>query len=242
MITLYQTPLAWGTPNLSPFCFKLESYFRMTGLPYEVRLGQLGRAPKGKVPYVDIEGTLMGDSHLIIEHLKSRYGDPLDSKLTPEQKAIGHVVRRTFEESIYWYVVYMRWADDEGWRAYLPIAETMVPQVIGAPMSMPKLREYMLHVLHDQGVGRYSMDEVQYLAKQDLTAVSTLMGDKPFLLGKEPSSFDAVVYAFLVGILANPAESDVKQFTLSQTNLVRFCARFKSLYFANWVPPTRLEP
>ena len=241
-ITLYQTPLAWGTPNLSPFCFKMESYFRMTGIPYEVRLGQLGRAPKGKVPYVSIDGVLMGDSHLIIEHLKEKYGDPLDSKLTPEQWAIGHTVRRMLEESVYWYIVYMRWADDEGWRAYLPIAETMVPQVIGAPLSMADLRQKMLQILHDQGAGRYSMDEVQKLANQDIAAVATIMGNKPYLLGDEPTSFDAVVYSFLVSIIVNPVDTDLKQFTLSQTNLVRFCARFKQRYFANWTPPEKLEP
>ncbi len=41
MITLYQTPMAWGTPNLSPFCFKLEAYFRMVGLPYQVKMAEL---------------------------------------------------------------------------------------------------------------------------------------------------------------------------------------------------------
>ena len=240
MITLYQTPLAWGTPNLSPFCFKLETYFRMVGLPYELKLGQLSHAPKGKVPYVRIGDQLMGDSQLIIEQLKLEHGDPLDGKLTPEQKAVGHGVRRMLEEGTYWLIVYMRWADDEGWRGYLPIAETMVPQVIGATVPMADLRQRMLQVLHDQGVGRYSMEEVQHLAKADIGTVAALLGDKSFLLGDAPTSFDAVVYAFLVSILANPVDSELKQFTVEQTNLVRYCARFKQRFFADWKPPERL--
>ena len=240
-ITLYQTPFAWNIPNLSPFCFKLEAYCRMVGLPYELRLGQLGRAPKGKVPYVSIDGELLGDSHLIIEQLKARYGDPLDSKLTPMQRAIGHGIRHTFEDSLYWHIVYMRWADDEGWRAYMPIAETMVPQVIGAPLSMADLRQKMLQILHDQGEGRYSMDEVQHLGMQDIASVAVLMGDKPYLLGDEPSSYDAVAYSFLVSILVNPVDTELKQFTLSQTNLVKYVDRFKKRYFANWTAPSKLE-
>ena len=237
MITLYQTPVAWGTPNLSPFCFKLESYLRMAGLPYQVKLAQLQNAPKGKVPYVELDGQLMGDSQFIIEYLKRTHGDPLDAKLTPEQLALGHTVRRMLEECTYWYIVYMRWVDDAGWKAYLPVVETMVPDVVGGPVPLPALRQKMLQILHDQGTGRHSMEEVQTLAKEDISSIATLMGNKPFLLGDSPSSFDAGVYAFLVSIIANPVDTELKQYTLSQENLVRYCARFKSRFFANWKPP-----
>ncbi|WNG28155.1 glutathione S-transferase family protein [Cystobacter fuscus] len=237
MITLYQTPVAWGTPNLSPFCFKLEAYLRMVDLPYEVKLADLRYAPKGKAPYADIDGTIMGDSQFIIERLKKQYGDPLDSKLTPEQVAVGHAVRRMLEECTYWYIVYMRWVDEAGWLAYLPVAETMVPHVVGGQVPLSDLRQKMLQILHDQGTGRHAMDEVQELAKADIFSIATIMGNKPYLLSETPSSFDAVVYSFLVSIIANPVDTDLKQYTLSQTNLVRYCAKFKSRYFANWKPP-----
>jgi glutathione S-transferase len=237
MITIYQTPIAWGTPNLSPFCFKLEAYLRMVGLPYEVKLADLRNAPKGKVPYVELDQKIMGDSQFIIEHLKRKHGDPLDEKLTPEQRAVGHTVRRMLEECTYWYIVYMRWVDEEGWRAYLPVVETMVPEVVGGPVPMSVLRQKFQQILHDQGTGRHSMEEVQRLAMDDITSLATIMGDKPFLLGDTPTSFDSVVYAFLVSIIANPVDTDLKQHTLSQTNLVRYCSRFKTRYFATWKPP-----
>ncbi|WNG38136.1 glutathione S-transferase family protein [Archangium violaceum] len=237
MITLYQTPVAWGTPNLSPFCFKLESYLRMAGIPYSVKLASLATAPKGKVPYVEIDGKLMGDSQFIIDYLKNKHGDSLDAKLTPEQLAIGHTIRRMLEECTYWYIVYMRWVDEEGWRAYTPVVESMIPGVVGGPVPLTALRQKMLQILHDQGTGRHTMEEVQVLAKADISAIATLMGKKSFLLGDEPSSFDAVVYAFLVSIIANPVDTELKQYTLSQENLVRYCARFKARFFANWKPP-----
>jgi glutathione S-transferase len=233
MITLYQTPEAWGTPNLSPFCIKLESYLRMTGLPYQVKPADLRKAPKGKVPFVEIDGKLLGDSQFIIEHLKRTYGDPLDANLTPEQVAIGHTVRRMLEESTYWHIVYMRWVDESGWRAYLPVLETMLPTVVGNIM-LPVLRRKMIKVLHGQGTGRHSLEEVQTLAKADISALATLLGNKPFLLGDNPTSFDATVYAFLVGIIAFPLESEFKAHMLSHTNLVEYCARFKSRFYRTW--------
>ncbi|MFE8597572.1 glutathione S-transferase family protein [Archangium violaceum] len=237
MITLYQTPMAWGTPNLSPFCFKLEAYFRMVGLPYQVKMAELLKAPKGKAPYVEIDGQLMGDSQFIIEYLKRKHGDTLDANLTPEQMAVGHSLRRMLEECTYWYIVYMRWVDEAGWRAYIPIVETMVPRVTGGPVPLTALRQKMLGILHDQGTGRHNMEEVQALAKQDISALATIMGNKPFLFGDSPTSFDSVVYSFLVSIIANPVDTEFKQYTLSQENLVRYCARFKARFFANWKPP-----
>lgn len=235
MITLYQTPEAWGTPNLSPFCVKLESYLRMTGLPYEIKPADLRKAPKGKVPFVEIDGKFMGDSQFIIDHLKRTQGDPLDANLNAEQVALGHTVRRMLEESTYWHIVYMRWVDEAGWRAYLPVLETMLPTVVGNIM-LPVLRRKMLKVLHGQGTGRHSLEEVHALARQDISALATLLGNKPFLLGDAPTSFDATVYAFLVGLIAFPLESEFKHYVLSQANLVEYCARFKMRFFRTWKP------
>ncbi|WP_434380568.1 glutathione S-transferase C-terminal domain-containing protein [Melittangium boletus] len=63
------------------------------------------------------------------------------------------------------------------------------------------------------------------------------MGENKYLLGDKPTSFDAGLYSFLVSVIANPVDTDLKQFTLSQTNLVRYCTRFKKEFFANWTPP-----
>jgi hypothetical protein len=41
MIKLYQFNAAWGLPNPSPFCMKVETYLRMVSLPYEVVNGAL---------------------------------------------------------------------------------------------------------------------------------------------------------------------------------------------------------
>ena len=48
MITLHQGPVAWGIGNISPFCLKLESYLRMTELPYTARAGGLPQGAQGE--------------------------------------------------------------------------------------------------------------------------------------------------------------------------------------------------
>ena len=50
MIKLVQFPPAFGLPNASPFCMKLETYLRMAGLPFELNnKGDVMKAPKGKL-------------------------------------------------------------------------------------------------------------------------------------------------------------------------------------------------
>lgn len=50
-IVVYGSKPAWGTPDLSPFVIKLETWLRLAGLPYERRDGgNPMQAPRGKIP------------------------------------------------------------------------------------------------------------------------------------------------------------------------------------------------
>jgi glutathione S-transferase len=67
-IKLFQFPRMFGIPNISPFCCKLETWLRMTGIPYEVvDTPDPRRGPKAKVPFIIDGNQLLGDSTLIIE-------------------------------------------------------------------------------------------------------------------------------------------------------------------------------
>ena len=56
-VKLYQFPSAWGLPNPSPFCMKLEVFLRLAEIPYEiVTWPDPRKAPKGKLPFIEHEG------------------------------------------------------------------------------------------------------------------------------------------------------------------------------------------
>ena len=80
MIRLHQFPPAFGLPNASPFCMKLEAWLRMAGLPYEaVNDGDVLRAPRGKLPWIEDGPAKVSDSHFAIEHLKRQAGSERDA-------------------------------------------------------------------------------------------------------------------------------------------------------------------
>ena len=231
MIKLYQFAPAFGLPNMSPFCMKVETYLRMAGLPYECpRKADIFKSPKGKMPYIDDNGKVLADSTFIVDYLKATYGDKLDAKLTARQRALGVVIQRTFEESLYWPVVYSRWIEDVGFNTVKEAAFAK----LGFPMRqlIPVFaRRGLRKQLHAQGTGRHSRDDIYAIGCRDVTALSELLGDQAFYLGDEPTSVDATAYAFLANLLWAPIDLPIRAHAQKLPNLEAYCQRMKARYY-----------
>jgi glutathione S-transferase len=231
MLTLYQIRRAWGIPNISPYCTKLETYLRMADIPYQVADDDLPfrRAPHAKVPFVAFEGRLIADSSVIIEELKQRLGDTVDVHLTQEQRALGHLVQRTLEEGTYWgAVLYVRWYDAANFervrRDYFegtmgPLLRWVVPDLI---------RKRVLSALHGQGISRHDRRWIFALVQRDFESVAHVLGDKPYLLSDKPSSYDAVLYAFSSAIWLTPFAKDLPP---APENVAAHMRRMHERYF-----------
>ena len=232
MIKLLQFAPAFGLPNASPFCMKVETYLRMAALPYELVNGaDVMKAPKRKLPLIDDDGTVVADSTLIIEHLKARHGDPLDASLTPIQRAQATAFQRLIEENLYWAVVHTRWVEDAGWALTRPAFFASMPAAIR--WLVPTLaRRGMRAQMQGQGMGRHSAQEIHAIGCRDITALADFLADKPFMLGDAPTSLDATAYAFLANLLWVPIESPIKRHAQSRPSLEAYCQRMKARYFA----------
>jgi glutathione S-transferase len=227
MINLYQYKRHWGLPNASPFCMKLETYLRLAKLPYKMNvIKNPAGAPKGKLPFINDDGTVITDSSLIIEYLKEKYGDPLDENLTSMQKAVGTAVQRMMEEHLYFIIVYSRWIEPDGWKTISKDFFNDMPKIIRA--FVPNMiRNKVRKQLHFEGIGRHSREEIYLLGKQDLTAIADLLYSQPFLFGNKPTSYDACVYAFLASILMSPVSSPLKSYASLRPELAAYCDRMK---------------
>lgn len=230
MLVLRQPPGAWGLPSISPFCNKLDVWLRVAGVEFTVARANPGAAPKGKMPYVELDGEVIGDSQLIIERLKSRYGVDPDAGLSPAARAQGHAVRRMLEEGTYFALVHARWVLPAPWSVYRAVFLSWMPPVIG-PVIMYFVRRQVLASLRAQGTGRHQQAEIEAMAIADYSVVAELLGEKPYLLGDAPTSVDATAYAFLVGVLRFPVESAIQRYIRSQPNLVAYCDRMTNRYY-----------
>ncbi|MBU0602329.1 MAG: glutathione S-transferase family protein [Gammaproteobacteria bacterium] len=231
MIRLFQFPPAMGLPNASGFCLKLETWLRMAGLPYQnVHTMNLARAPKGKLPHVDDDGVAVADSGFIIEHLTQRYGVTLDRHLDAGARAQSLLLQRALEEHLYWCMLYFRWADDRYW----PATREAFFGALGAPRSwfVPALvRKAMVKQVSSAGIGRHSTEEVVTLAMQDVGALATVLGDKPFLFGA-PSSIDASAYGMLANLLFVDIDLPLKRRVIQDfPKVVAYCERMRQVYW-----------
>jgi glutathione S-transferase len=233
MIRLHQFAPAFGLLNASPFCMKLEMYLRMAGLPYEaVNSGDLMKAPKRKLPYIEDGVRVVADTSFIIDYLKATYGDPLDGWLSPAQRAVALAFQRLFEENLYWAVVHTRWADAAGWEQTRHAFFDPVPRPIR--WVLPTLaRRGILAELNGQGMGRHSAAEIHAIGARDVGAVADFLADKPFLMGEQPSSLDAVAYAFLANLLWAPVDSPIREAARARPKLASYCERMRDRYGAD---------
>lgn len=232
-ITLHQPPTRpWGSPNLSPFCTKLECYLRMAEIPYKPAAFGRGESPKGKMPYIKIAGSTLGDSQLIIEELERRLAaegkHPLDEGLAPRDAAIGRLARRMLEEATYFIGMYGRWKTDDGYALQREEFKKWIPGII-----IPFIRRDIAKKLHHQGTGRHSLEEVSAMGKGDYSAISELLGDRPFLLGEQPRTIDATVFAFLEATLGYPLDTPLKRHVEGLANLVAYRRRIRDRWWTD---------
>eukprot|EP00591_Stephanopyxis_turris_P012188 CAMPEP_0195528090 /NCGR_PEP_ID=MMETSP0794_2-20130614/30081_1 /TAXON_ID=515487 /ORGANISM="Stephanopyxis turris, Strain CCMP 815" /LENGTH=103 /DNA_ID=CAMNT_0040659149 /DNA_START=197 /DNA_END=508 /DNA_ORIENTATION=- len=85
--------------------------------------------------------------------------------------------------------------------------------------------------LMGQGIARYPREQVLKRARDDVAALSQILGSKPFILGDTPSSTDALLYAMLILLF----EDHELQVDLSSTkdmypNLAAYVERMKKRY------------
>jgi glutathione S-transferase len=222
MIELYGFAPVWGLADLSPFVMKVDTYLRLARLPYKLvpfSMETMTASPKGKLPYIVDGKEKVADSSFIVEYCQSKYGDRLDAELTDAQRATGHATVRMLEENLYWVLVAERWRDSTA-------AVDDYPVMAGAPPEMVRtVVETMMAELRGHGMGRHTAAEVARIGTSDLAALSGILGEGPFLLGKSLSSFDASAYSFVAHFVQAGYDSAMKRVVQGTPNLMRYWER-----------------
>ena len=173
MIVLHQFARTWGIPNLSQFCVKAETYLRMTKLPYGIVETLPLKSPRGKLPFIVDNGNKVADTRLIVNYLKSTYGDPLDAHLSVEEQAIAKAFQRLLEEHLYWIGMMSRWNYTESnWQINKQAIFGVLPPVARDLAAFIYRRRINSQIL-GQGTGRLTSQEAFDLGKEDIDALSS---------------------------------------------------------------------
>ncbi len=236
-VKLHNFGEAWGLADPSPFCLKVESFLRETGIAYETvpfdPRRSFARAPKGKLPFIeDEDGELIGDSRLIIKRLSDSRAIDLDAPLADREKCVSVSFQRMLDEHLYWVVVYSRWLDQPGWSIIRQSFFAKMPLPL-RPFVIPLARRRIAGALRAQGIGRHSREEIYALGNEDLQALSSLLGqDSYFFAADQPTLLDLWAHAFVAEIVAPPIDSPLKTAGLYLSNLCDHYHRMQSRLYA----------
>jgi len=222
----------WGVPfpTSGPFPLKLVTWVRMAKLDHEVVVeNDPSKGPKGKSPWIEMAGTRMGDSSIIIAHLASTFGIDLDAHLTADERARALVVQRMLEEHYHQAFEHQLFLGRGGAERLAAFAATMPPVLrwIVPRVLVGQLKKQ----LHARGLGRHDESEIVAQGKADLDALSRLLGENRYFLGDRPSSIDACVFGFLGVTVYVEGDNPLFNHAASHANLKRYCERMRAEYF-----------
>ncbi|MGE3529306.1 MAG: glutathione S-transferase family protein [Methyloceanibacter sp.] len=230
MITLYTFGPALGLPDPSPFVTKAELLLKMAGVPYKTETGGMGRAPKGKLPYIVDDGETVADSTFIRWHLEKKYNIDFDRGLDPEQRAVAWAFEKLLEDNLYWAVVYERWMDEANFVKGPLTFFRSIPAPV-RPFVAGMIRRQIRRYLHGQGMGRHSRAEIMTLGAKAIDATATLLGTKPYMMGAEPTGLDATAFPFVAGVLCPEFDTPLRAAAERHDNLKSYVARMMDRYY-----------
>ena len=194
-------------------------------------LNNLGKSPKGKLPYITDGNSTIADTFFILEYLQKKYDSPLDKHLSEEELALSGLLEKSLDENFYWCVVHSRWINDDSW----PIIKSTFFSKMPFPLKKiaPLVaRRGVKSALFKHGMGRHSDEEILQIANKTLSDLSTLLSDKIYFFGKSPSTFDAVAFAFLAEVILARLDNSLNQMAREYSNLVSFCNRINENHYA----------
>jgi glutathione S-transferase len=118
--------------------------------------------------------------------------------------------------------------------------EIYVPYIVGGPQlsELPQeVQDALLafrEKIHDehlkQGMGLRPHEDIVKCLQEDLDALSTFLGDKPFFMGEEPTSFDATIYSTFRHIADMPWDWAGRDYARSKSNLVAYADRMRARF------------
>lgn len=233
MITLYGSFPAFGLPQASPFVMKTEVQLKMAEIPYRLERGAPDEGPKGKIPYLVEAHQKLGDSTFIRDHIEKTHGIDLDRGLTPDMRARSWAIERMLEDHLYWAIVHSRWMDDANFAAGPAHFFDTLPQGV-RERARAGAREHVRAMLYGQGLGRHSRAEVEDLGCRSIAALSTLLGNKAFLMGPAPSAVDATAFAMVASLLTPVFQTRLRDFTEERVNLTSYRDRLLREFYPSF--------
>ncbi|RKP36925.1 hypothetical protein BJ085DRAFT_7656, partial [Dimargaris cristalligena] len=236
LVTLYQTPDCPQGPTLSAYCVKLETFLRLTRIPYKKVIADHSQAPLGKVPYIAYKGQVITDSSQIIEWLThdAQLAPDIDRHLSARLRANSLAYKILVEQELLYLMGWEGWCTPRGWALVEKtlFGSIMFPLrgVIGSHVRKLVQQRYAADALD-----RTPQSVIVARMEKAVAALAVLVDRHEFALSLEyPTTLDASVYAFLIRALAVPSCPMMAEVVRKHQNLIDYTNRMTTAYFPEY--------
>ncbi|KAK4293102.1 hypothetical protein Pmani_034175 [Petrolisthes manimaculis] len=231
VVLLHQFVRGKYCPNLSPFALKVETFLRLANIKYEVDT-KTPFGPKGKCPWVSINGDDLTDSEFVIDDLSSRFGVSLDGHLDTQRAAILEAVRIMADEHLFWCVV--------TWRYWLDKCHTfLTTQQLGTVTTFMFPRFMVSGIkkkAQQQGIGHHTPHEIYLICRKSCATFAGVLGSDDFFGGNDPCRADCAVFGQLTQLMWNaPGTRYEALLTDVYPSLAQYCLRMKERVYPDWM-------
>ncbi len=189
--------------EISPFCDKVRRVLAFKGLDFEIHdvpmanLASLQKmAPPGKVPILEVDGSILHDSSDICRALDELVPDPPLFPADPTARALVDILEDWADESLYFFEMTMRftWPYDRArWVTKILEHDNPVMRRLARPLVPYLTRKQGMA----QGLARRSEADILRELQRHLEALDRLLDAGPFLVGSALSLADIAVYCQL---------------------------------------------
>lgn len=219
-----------GIPSISPPCLRIELALSRMQLPYEaVDLRSPGQVravnPEGRLPALEIDGTLLGDSTRIMDELERRYPDRFPAPAEPLARVRDRVWEHLVNDHLYWIGYAMRWNVPENRERMLERLfgrAPLVTRVIGKRW----LRRSTRQRLEWYGFAEKPADEIFGMLARGLDMLDAGLAGGPFLEGRdEPGRGDLAAASTICQTGFGGVTPQAEPLVLDRPALVESCAR-----------------
>lgn len=182
----------------SPYVEKVVAALQYKKIPWSIEMMKTPAAVKRlnpttqKMPAIKLNGVMFYDSTFILRELEQFQSIPSlwpDTKLVAAQQRL---LEDWCDESLYWYIMAIRWQKDNANKAIAQITSAM-PRVLGWVLGYV-LKKKLTKTTWAQGLGRLPRDVLARELSQLLEDLSFLLADSPFFFSAQPSAADFSVY------------------------------------------------
>lgn len=233
MLTLHTFGPHFGLPDASPFCIKGQVLMKMSGLAFNEAKFKFGKAPKGKGPYLEDNGKMIGDTHFIQRHLEVVHNADFSGGYAKAELDRAWPLARMVEEHLYFINGNIRWNRDENfWKGpYQFFADAPAPI---RPLIARVIRRKRAKGALAQGLSRHTDAELLELARGDFDAIEATLVKKPFILGDKPCWVDASVFSELWSTECPFFTSEVGDEIRVRPILMDYLRRMAAKYFPDY--------